>query len=112
MFHDPCYLGRQNGVIEAPRDVLKMAGLALCELPRHGAKSFCCGAGGAQMWKEEQPGTARISDTRLAEAAATDAGNLVVGCPFCLTMLNDATKSDGGNMTIMEISEVLVGKLK
>src|SRR5574337_864871 len=60
-FHDPCYLGRHNKIFEAPRDALKSAGVETVEMPRHGAKSFCCGAGGAQMWKEEEEGSARVN---------------------------------------------------
>jgi Fe-S oxidoreductase len=112
VFHDPCYLGRQNGVIKQPRELLKAAGIALAEMPHHGVKSFCCGAGGAQMWKEEEKGTARLSETRLAEAAATGAGTLMVGCPFCLTMLDDAAKAAGGDMKILDITELLAERLK
>jgi Fe-S oxidoreductase len=112
VFHDPCYLGRQNGVIEEPREALKAAGIALKEMPHHAVKSFCCGAGGAQMWKEEQPGLVRLSEARLAEAKATGAETLVVGCPFCLTMLNDAAKTAAGKMTVVDIAEVLAGRLK
>jgi len=112
VFHDPCFLGRQNGVIEEPRKALKAAGITLKEMPRHAVKSFCCGAGGAQMWKEEQPGVVRLSDARLAEAKMTGAETLVVGCPFCLTMLNDAAKTAAGKMTVVDIAEVVAGRLK
>ncbi len=91
-FHDPCYLGRQNGVFEAPRQALEQAGAPAAELPRHGAQSFCCGAGGAQMWKEEEQGAGRVSDERLREAAAAGASTLADGCPFCMIMLTDAAK--------------------
>ncbi|HVN14114.1 MAG TPA: heterodisulfide reductase-related iron-sulfur binding cluster, partial [Anaerolineales bacterium] len=75
-FHDPCYLGRHNQIFEAPREDLKSAGIEVIEMPRHAAKSFCCGAGGAQMWKEEEAGSARVNATRFAEAKSTGAETL------------------------------------
>jgi Fe-S oxidoreductase len=72
-FHDPCYLGRHNQVFEAPRQALSDAGVVTIEMPRNEAKSFCCGAGGAQMWKEEEAGEMRDSHARLAEARSTGA---------------------------------------
>jgi Fe-S oxidoreductase len=86
-FHDPCYLGRHNKVTDAPRDALKSAGVTTIEMPRNGAKSFCCGAGGAQMWKEEEEGSARVNEASFAEAKSTGADTVAVGCPFCLTMM-------------------------
>ena len=109
-FHDPCYLGRQNGIIHAPRAVLNEIGLITQEMPRHGQKSFCCGAGGAQAWKEEEPGTERISNARLAEARSVGARTVAVGCPFCLTMLEDAAKQ-GGDMEIKDIAELVASTL-
>jgi len=109
-FHDPCYLGRQNGVVNPPRVVLNKLGLITREMPHHAEKSFCCGAGGAQMWKEEEAGTARITVTRLAEAASVGARTVAVGCPFCLTMLEDAAKQ-GGEMEIKDIAELVASKL-
>ena len=70
-FHDPCYLSRHNKITDAPRKTLKDAGVTTIEMPRNGAKSFCCGAGGAQMWKEEEAGTARVNEARFAEAKST-----------------------------------------
>jgi len=110
-YHDPCYLGRHNGIFEAPRDDLKQAGLVTVEMPRHAAKSFCCGAGGAQMWKEEQPGTAAVNKTRYAEAKATGAVTLAVGCPFCMVMLNDASKADDGSMEVLDVAEIVANRL-
>jgi Fe-S oxidoreductase len=110
-FHDPCYLGRLNGITHAPRVVLNEIGLITQEMPRHGQKSFCCGAGGAQAWKEEEPGTERISNTRLAEARSVGARTVAVGCPFCLTMLEDAAKQSG-DMEIKDIAELVASTLK
>jgi len=111
-FHDPCYLGRHNKVFDAPRDDLKSAGIEVIEMPRNGAKSFCCGAGGAQMWKEEENGTARVNSTRFAEAKSTGADTVAVGCPFCLTMMNDASKADGGEIQVKDVAELVVERMK
>ena len=110
-FHDPCYLGRHNGVLDAPRRALAQAGASAAELPRHGAKSFCCGAGGAQMWKEEEHGSGRVSDERLREAAASGASTLATGCPFCLIMLTDAAKSAGGTIAVRDVAEIVAERL-
>jgi Fe-S oxidoreductase len=110
-FHDPCYLGRHNGVFEAPREDLQAAGVQVIEMPRHGAKSFCCGAGGAQMWKEEENGTERVNTARFAEAKATGATTLAVGCPFCITMLSDAATADGGSVEVKDVAEIVAEQL-
>lgn len=111
-FHDPCYLGRHNGVYEAPRAALQLTGLPMVELPHHGAQSFCCGAGGAQMWKEEERGNSRVNQTRFAEAKAAGAAAIAVGCPFCLTMLTDASKADGGSVPVKDVAELIAERLK
>jgi len=111
-FHDPCYLGRHNKIIDAPRDDLKSAGLEVVEMPRNSAKSFCCGAGGAQMWKEEENGTARVNETRFAEAKSTGADTVVVGCPFCMTMMSDASKADRGNIQVKDVAEIVAERMK
>ncbi|MEW5828717.1 MAG: (Fe-S)-binding protein [Chloroflexota bacterium] len=111
-FHDPCYLGRHNQVFDAPREDLKAAGLVTVEMPRHADKSFCCGAGGAQMWKEEEHGTANVNITRFKEAKATGAETLAVGCPFCMTMLNDASKADGGTVAVKDVAEIVAERMK
>jgi Fe-S oxidoreductase len=88
-YHDPCYLGRHNGVYAPPRELIEaLPGVELREMPRSGEKSFCCGAGGAQMWMEEKLGT-RINNNRTDEALATGARRIAVGCPFCNVMLSD-----------------------
>jgi len=111
-FHDPCYLGRHNKVFAEPRQVLKEAQLDLTEMPRHAAKSFCCGAGGAQMWKEEEHGATNVNKARFAEAKATGAGTLAVGCPFCMVMLTDAAKADGGEIQVKDVAELVTERLK
>ena len=94
-------------VYDAPREVLQLAGASLTELPRHRNNSFCCGAGGAQMWKEEEHGTERVNENRFAEAAATGKNTLAVGCPFCLAMLTDAAKAARSEMQVKDVAEVV-----
>jgi Fe-S oxidoreductase len=111
-FHDPCYLGRHNKIFDAPRADLKSAGIEVIEMPRNSAKSFCCGAGGAQMWKEEENGTMRVNEARYKEAKGTGANTVAVGCPFCLTMMSDASKADGGEMQVKDVAELVVERMK
>jgi Fe-S oxidoreductase len=110
-FHDPCYLGRHNGIVEEPRTVLRSTMAEVIEMPRHGKQSFCCGAGGAQMWKEEEHGTEKVNVNRYNEAAATGAPTVAVGCPFCLTMLTDAAKSAGEGVQIKDVAEIIADAL-
>ena len=91
-YHDPCYLGRINKEFEAPRFVIKSLQLDLKEMPRHKANSFCCGAGGAQMFKEAEKGDKEIFIERTEEALDTGAEIIVTACPFCMTMLTDGIK--------------------
>ncbi|MEP0806771.1 MAG: (Fe-S)-binding protein [Chloroflexota bacterium] len=111
-FHDPCYLGRHNKEFDAPREALKSTGVTTIEMPRHGAKSFCCGAGGAQMWKEEEAGSGRVNEARFQEAKATGAKTVAVGCPFCLTMMSDASKADGGEVQVKDVAELVLERMK
>jgi Fe-S oxidoreductase len=106
-FHDPCYLGRHNGIYEAPREALAQAGLTLLEMDRHKSNSFCCGAGGAQMWKEEEKGAQAVNANRYAEAKATGADTLAIGCPFCARMLNDANTQAGAPMKVKDVAEII-----
>ena len=107
-FHDPCYLGRQNDILDEPRDILSRTQNNLIELRRHGKKSFCCGAGGAQMWKEEAEGNERVSAERFQEAQESNADVLAVGCPFCMIMLNDAKNESGSEIEILDIAEIVI----
>lgn len=111
-FHDPCYLGRQNDILEEPRRVLKDTQASFIEMPRHGMKSFCCGAGGAQMWKEEEEGRERVSANRFKEAQDTGADTLAVGCPFCMIMLSDAKNTAGSDMQLLDIAEIVAHSIK
>ncbi len=110
-YHDPCYLGRHNGVYADPRLVLKEAHTDLVEMPLHADKSFCCGAGGTQMWKEEEHGTSRVSAARVAEARATGAETLAVACPFCMIMLTDAAKADGEQVKVVDVAEIVAERI-
>ncbi len=107
-FHDPCYLGRQSGVIQEPREALAKAGATLLEMDNHGRNSFCCGAGGAQYWKEEEHGSHAVNLTRFEQARATGADTLAVGCPFCATMMIDANREKGEPMQVMDVAELVV----
>jgi Fe-S oxidoreductase len=111
-FHDPCYLGRHNDIIEEPRQVLAGTGANLIELPHSGKKSFCCGAGGAQMWKEEEHGSMRVNLKRFKEAQDSGAEVLAVGCPFCMVMLTDAKKDAGSEMEVLDVAEIVARQLE
>ncbi len=111
-FHDPCYLGRHNEVYDAPRNVLKILSNHVVELPRNRENAFCCGAGGAQFWKEEEAGDERISDNRYREAKATLAGAeervLAVGCPFCKSMLDSTPGKAEDPIEIKDVAVLLL----
>ena len=108
-YHDPCYLGRHNNVYAPPRELIgALPGVTLTEMPRHGEKSFCCGAGGARMWMEEKLGT-RINLNRTEEALATGADRIAVGCPFCKVMISDGLtgkQADGSARADVEVVDV------
>ncbi|MFZ2098818.1 MAG: (Fe-S)-binding protein, partial [Anaerolineales bacterium] len=111
-YHDPCYLSRHNHILNEPRHDISNLSLSLTELPRHALKSFCCGAGGAQMWKEEEHGWERVSANRFKEAEATGADVLAVGCPFCMIMLTDASKSANSEIQVLDIAELVAARLE
>ncbi|MEJ5301943.1 MAG: (Fe-S)-binding protein [Bacteroidales bacterium] len=94
-FHDPCYLGRGNGIYEDPRKIITTAGITLTEMKRNRSFSLCCGAGGAQMFKESEPGHTEVYAERTREALDTGASIVATACPFCMTMLSDGIKKEG-----------------
>jgi Fe-S oxidoreductase len=109
-YHDPCYLGRYNGVYEAPRQILRALGVELVEMPRHGSRSYCCGAGGGRIWMEDVPGIQeRPAESRVREAAAVGAGTLVVACPKDWVMFQDARKTAGleDKLVVKDIIELV-----
>ena len=108
-FHDPCYLGRGNGEYEAPREVLLKLDAALVELKRSKQNGLCCGAGGAQMFKEAEPGKKEVNIERSEEALAASPNVIAAGCPFCNTMLTDGVKhfNKEGEVQVMDVAELI-----
>jgi Fe-S oxidoreductase len=92
-YHDSCFLGRANNIYEAPRSVLESLDADLVEMKRSRSRGLCCGAGGAQMFKEPEPGRKDINVERTEEALATGADTIAVACPFCMTMMSDGVKN-------------------
>jgi Fe-S oxidoreductase len=112
-FHDPCYLGRHNGVYDAPRNLLSVLSDDCVEMPRNREKSFCCGGGGAQFWKEEEEGREKIAANRVMEARdSLQRGQqtkvLAVGCPFCKSMLSATPEAADGKIEIRDVAELLL----
>ena len=108
-YHDSCYLGRANNIYEAPRKVLEALDAELVEMKRCGSKGMCCGAGGAQMWKEEEKGSTRINLERTNEALQTGATVIASACPYCNTMLTDGVKSNEkeADVEVLDIAELI-----
>ncbi len=108
-YHDSCYLGRANNIYEAPREVLAALDAELVEMKRCRSKGLCCGAGGAQMFKEEENGTIRINLDRSKEAVGTGAQVIASACPFCNTMLTDGVKNEEKEeeVAVLDIAELV-----
>jgi Fe-S oxidoreductase len=113
-YHDSCFMGRVNGVYEIPREVLASLKVELKEMSRVRSSGLCCGAGGAQMFKEDEPGEKRISTERAEEAIGTGAKTIVSNCPFCMTMLTDGVKAADrqDDVVVYDISEMVLTRLK
>ncbi|NDF97725.1 MAG: (Fe-S)-binding protein [Chitinophagia bacterium] len=113
VYHDSCYLGRANGIYEAPRQVLEMLDADLVEMKRCRTNGLCCGAGGAQMFKEEEKGDTRINTERSQEALATGATIIAAACPFCNTMLSDGVKlaEKEDQVKVLDIAEIVADRL-
>jgi Fe-S oxidoreductase len=108
-YHDSCYLGRANDIYEAPRKVLEALDAELVEMKRCRTKGLCCGAGGAQMFKEDEPGDKRINLERTEEALQTGAGFIASPCPFCNTMMTDGVKLNEKeeSVQVLDIAEMI-----
>lgn len=113
-YHDSCYLGRANGVYEAPRALLEALDVDLVELKRSRQNGLCCGAGGAQMWKEDEAGDKRINLERVDEALEVQPTAIAANCPFCLTMLQDGLKAREQNEQVMvyDLSELILNNIQ
>ena len=108
-YHDPCYLGRANKVFEAPRKLIEKLDAELVEMKPCKEKAMCCGAGGAQMFKESEPGNEEVNIARTQQALETSAPIIASGCPFCNTMLNDGIKhkEKEEEVRIMDLAELV-----
>jgi Fe-S oxidoreductase len=108
-YHDSCYLGRANDIYEAPRSVLEAMDVALVEMKRCKSNGLCCGAGGAQMFKEEEKGDKRVNMERADEAIETKSDFVASACPFCNTMLTDGIKNrnEEVNTEVLDIAEMI-----
>lgn len=113
-FHDSCYLGRANNIYEAPRKVLEALDAELVEMKRCRSKGLCCGAGGAQMFKEDEPGNHRINIERADEALATGAGFIAAACPFCNTMMTDGVKNreKENEVAVLDVAELVAQSME
>jgi heterodisulfide reductase subunit D len=113
-YHDSCYLGRANDEYEAPRALLEALDIDLVEMKRSKKNGLCCGAGGAQMWKEDEPGDKRINIERVEEVLTTNPGGVAANCPFCITMLQDGLKAKERNedIPVFDLSEMILTNLK
>ncbi len=113
-YHDSCYLGRANDIYEAPRKVLEALDAELVEMKRCRSNGLCCGAGGAQMFKEEEKGTTRVNWERTNEAVATDAAFIAAACPFCNTMLTDGVKvaEKEEAVKVLDVAELVAASLQ
>jgi Fe-S oxidoreductase len=112
-YHDSCYLGRANNIYEAPRKVLKALDIDLVEMKRCKSNGFCCGAGGAQMFKEEEKGDVRVSTERTREALETGAQIIAAACPFCNTMMTDGVKVNEKEeqVEVLDIAELVAASM-
>lgn len=109
-FHDPCYLGRANDVYQAPRALIEKLDAELVEMKRCKSKGLCCGAGGAQMFKEAEKGNKEINIERTEDALETSAQIIATGCPFCNTMMTDGIKNfeKEGSVKVLDVAELIV----
>ncbi len=112
-FHDPCYLGRANSVYDAPREILGKTNAALVEMKRHKKTSLCCGAGGAQMFKEPEKGDMDINVLRTKQALETQPDIIATGCPYCNTMMTDGIKAHEkeDKVAVLDVAELIANSI-
>ncbi len=112
-YHDSCYLGRANDIYEAPRDLIKALDAELVEMKKCRTNGLCCGAGGAQMFKEPEKGKKDVNVERIEDALQTGAGTVAVACPFCMVMMSDGVKNKGKEheVKVYDLAELLVASV-
>ena len=108
-YHDSCYLGRANDIYEAPRRIIEYLKVEIKEMKRSRTQGLCCGAGGAQMFKDAEPGNKEVNIERAEEAVAMNAGVIAVNCPFCMTMMSDGVKNQEkeDSIEVLDIAELI-----
>jgi Fe-S oxidoreductase len=113
-YHDPCYLGRHNGVFDSPRALIQSTGARIAEPNRNRSNSFCCGAGGGQFWKDEEKGNERVSTNRYRELKQTGAKTIATGCPFCMRMITEETakEEEGTAPDVLDVAEIVARSLR
>jgi len=112
-YHDPCYLGRHNGIFDQPRSLIQTTGAKLTEPARNRSNSFCCGAGGGQFWKDEEKGNERVGTNRYRELKQTGAKTVATGCPFCMRMITEETAKEEPEtaMEVLDVAEIVAKSL-
>ncbi|GMN08325.1 (Fe-S)-binding protein [Croceitalea sp. MTPC5] len=112
-FHDPCYLGRANAVYDAPREILKKTNADIVEMKRHKKTALCCGAGGAQMFKEPEKGDMDINVLRTKDALETNPNIIATGCPYCNTMMTDGIKAHEkeASIAVLDVAELIANSI-
>ena len=113
-YHDPCYLGRHNGVFDPPRALIQSTGARITEPNRNRSNSFCCGAGGGQFWKDEERGNERVSTNRYRELKQTGAKTIATSCPFCMRMITEETakEEEGAAPDVLDVAEIVARSLR
>jgi len=108
-YHDSCYLGRGNDIYEAPRSLIEGMKADIREMKRNKSKGMCCGAGGAQMFKEEEAGNTRVNFERAKQAKDTECSIVASACPFCMTMMSDGIKTKGkeDEVKVLDLAELI-----
>jgi Fe-S oxidoreductase len=112
VYHDPCYLGRANGIYDSPRSLIRSLGVNVLEMKRSKSRSFCCGAGGSQMFKDAERGDKEINIDRTEEALELNPDIIATACPFCNTMMTDGVAAiDDGAAEVLDIAELIANNI-